>query len=82
MISSDKAVEAMAKVLVEDGARGVPWGDASGDDRAEAMGKARILHEAAAPYMQDSAEGTPRPCLKRHAHPDPAYMCMAPEGHK
>jgi hypothetical protein len=51
----DEAVEAVAMVLVEDGAYGVPWGDASGDDRAEAMGKARILLKAAAPFMMAQA---------------------------
>lgn len=41
------AVERVANVLIEDGASGVPWEDASGDDRAEAMDKARVLLEAA-----------------------------------
>jgi hypothetical protein len=52
----DEAVEAVAMVLIEDGAYGVPWGDASGDDRADAMGKARILLKAAAPIMLAYAE--------------------------
>lgn len=50
-MTTAEAVEAAAKVLVEDGAHGVPWGDASGDDRADAMGKARRYLEAAAPFM-------------------------------
>jgi len=41
------AVERVANVLIEDGAFGVPWGDASEEDRAEAMDKAHVLLEAA-----------------------------------
>jgi hypothetical protein len=44
---STAAVERVAKVLVEQGARGVPWEDASVDDRAECMGFARVLLDAA-----------------------------------
>jgi len=44
-----KAVKALAAVLIEEGAYGVPWGDASKDDRAEAMGRAhRYLTVASA----------------------------------
>jgi hypothetical protein len=53
---NNEAAEAMAKVLVEDGAYGVPWEDASGDDRTEAMGKARRYIEAAAPHMLEDAK--------------------------
>lgn len=48
---TDEAVEAVAKVLVEDGAFGVPWGDASDDDRAEMVGKARVILGAAIPFL-------------------------------
>lgn len=45
------AVERVANVLIEDGAFGVPWGDASEEDRAEAMDKAHVLLEAAGHAM-------------------------------
>lgn len=48
---TDEAVKALAAVLVEDGAYGVPWGDASGDDRAGALNKARRYLTIAAPHM-------------------------------
>lgn len=48
---SDTAVKALAAILVEDGAYGVPWGDASTTDRADAIGKARRYLTIAAPHM-------------------------------
>lgn len=48
---SDEAVKALAAILVEEGAYGVPWGDASEDDRAEAMNRARRYLTIAAPHL-------------------------------
>ena len=48
---TDEAVKALAAVLVEDGAYGVPWGDASDDDRSEATSKARRYLTVAAPHL-------------------------------
>jgi hypothetical protein len=48
---TNEAVTALAAILVEDGAYGVPWGDASDDDRAEAMSKARRYLNVAAPHL-------------------------------
>lgn len=50
LVISYEAVESGAKVLIEDGRYGVPWGDASEDDRAEAMARVRAILEAAAPH--------------------------------
>lgn len=47
----EAAVEAAAKVLIEDGRYGVPWEDASDDDRAEVMARVRAILEAATPYL-------------------------------
>jgi len=47
----NEAVAAVAKVVVEEGAYGVPWGDASDNDREDAMKKALAYLEAAAPHM-------------------------------
>jgi hypothetical protein len=52
---SDEAVKALAAVLVEDGAYGVPWGDARANDRAEAIGKARRYLTIASPHMMTAA---------------------------
>lgn len=49
---SYEAVEIGARVLIEDGRYGVPWEDASVDDRAEVLARVRAILEAAAPYMQ------------------------------
>ena len=48
---TDEAVKALAAALVEEGAYGVPWGDASDDDRAEASSKARRYLTIAAPHL-------------------------------
>ncbi|GGH93811.1 hypothetical protein ACFFGR_09280 [Arthrobacter liuii] len=50
-MTSYEAVESGARVLIEDGRYGVPWEDASEDDRAEAMARVRTILEAAAPHM-------------------------------
>jgi len=46
-VYDDAAVERGARVLVEDGARGVPWEDATDCHRAETMGRVRAILEAA-----------------------------------
>lgn len=48
---SYEAVERGARVLIEDGRYGVPWEDASEDDRVEVMTRVRDILEAAAPHM-------------------------------
>lgn len=40
VMTDDGPVKRLARKLVEDGARGVPWEDASDDDRTEAMERA------------------------------------------
>lgn len=49
---SDEAVKALADVLVEDGAHGVPWGDASPEDQEELLCKARRYLTVAAPHLR------------------------------
>lgn len=49
---SYEAVESGARVLIEDGQFGVPWEDASEDDRTDTLARVRAILEAAAPYMQ------------------------------
>lgn len=48
---SYEALERGARVLIEDGRYGVPWEDASEDDRAEVIAKVRAILEAAAPQL-------------------------------
>jgi hypothetical protein len=48
---SYEAVESGARVLIEDGRYGVPWEDASEDDRAEALARVRAILEAATPHI-------------------------------
>jgi hypothetical protein len=57
-VISYEAVEAGARVLIEDGRYGVPWEDASEDDRAEVMARVRAILEAAAPHVLIPAEST------------------------
>ena len=49
---SYEAVESGARVLIEDGRYGIPWEDASEDDRAEVLTRVRAILEAAAPHIQ------------------------------
>jgi hypothetical protein len=51
MSISNEAIEAGARILIEDGQFGVPWEDASDDDRTEAVERVRVILEAAAPLM-------------------------------
>lgn len=44
--ADDAAVERGARVLIEDGRFGVPWEDASDEDRAETVGRVRTILEA------------------------------------
>ncbi|WP_179012455.1 hypothetical protein [Paenarthrobacter ureafaciens] len=45
------AVESGARLYIEDGQLGIPWEDATADERAEAMAKVRAILEAAMPHM-------------------------------
>jgi hypothetical protein len=55
-MTSYEAVESGARVLIEDGRFGIPWEDASEDDRAEAMVRVRAILEAAALHTRGADE--------------------------
>lgn len=78
--------EMITEEAIEAAAKGMALSEGGMRQPITYLKAARAALEAAAPFMLaaavDAPPVAPRPCTERHSHPDPAYMCMAPEGHK